>query len=97
MSVVLLEQGGTGEADDAVLVEDPKGGEANMPTTAARRFTSLLRCSSGLVLWSLTRCCSGKAMSAGTSCSASFMQVPSFGQRVRSWLATCRRTFVTAA
>jgi hypothetical protein len=60
--VVLLEQDGTDEADDAVLVGDLKGGEANMPTTSARRFTSLFRRSSGLVLWSLTRCCSAKAM-----------------------------------
>src|ERR1019366_5480198 len=46
-----------------------------MPTTSARRLTSLLRRSSGVVGCSLVRGCAGKA------CSASSISVASLGQR----------------
>ena len=53
--VVLLEQHGADQADDRASL-------GKMPTTSARRLTSLFRRSSGLVLCSLVRCCAGKAM-----------------------------------
>ena len=52
--VVLLHEDGADQADDRASL-------GKMPTTSARRLTSLLSRSSGLVLCSLTRCWAGKA------------------------------------
>src|SRR5205814_299832 len=49
-----------------------------MPTTSARRLTSLLSRSSGLVLCNLLRCCSGKSRWDRTSVSLSSMKAESF-------------------
>ena len=53
--VIGLEQDGVNEADDGGL-------EGKMPTTSARRFTSLFKRSSGFVECSLVLCCAGNAM-----------------------------------
>jgi hypothetical protein len=67
-----------------------------IPTTSARRLTSLFSRSSGFVEWILLRCWMGKSMCASTSASLSSMNAPSFGHLARSWSATGRNICLTA-
>src|SRR5215471_9950617 len=68
-----------------------------MPTTSARRLTSLLSRSSGLVLCNLLRCGSGKSRYDSTSVSLSSINAASFGHFDRNWSATRRSIWLAWA
>src|SRR5215472_9882990 len=68
-----------------------------MPTTSARRLTSLLSRSSGLVLCNLRRCGSGKSRYDSTSVSLSSINAASFGDFDRNWSATRRSIWLAWA
>src|SRR5215467_6100534 len=68
-----------------------------MPTTSARRLTSLLSRSSGLVLCNLLRCGSGKSRYDSTSVSLSSINAASFGHFDRNWSAAWRSIWLAWA
>ena len=62
-----------------------------MPTTSARRFTSLLRRSKGLVRVQLGPVLARESHVGEHVVLALVYEPPSFGQRARSWSATWRQ------
>ena len=67
-----------------------------MPTTRARRLTSLFSRSRGLVLQIFAQCARGNALNASTSAFASSINGPILGKAIVSWSRTYSQVAATA-